>query len=48
MAYPNMMWIVDCATDSVLKKFDLGEDGRTDVCIRWVPWSNRIYVVNQL
>ncbi len=47
-SYPRTMWIVDCANDSVLKKFDLGEGGRTDECIRWVPWSNRIYVLHYL
>jgi hypothetical protein len=45
-SYPDTMWVVDCATDSVLKKFECGEGGRMDACIRWVPWSNRIYVIN--
>ncbi len=45
-SYPDTMWVVDCATDSVLKKFACGYGGRTDVCIRWVPWSNRIYLVS--
>ncbi|MBM3332763.1 hypothetical protein FJY68_13110 [candidate division WOR-3 bacterium] len=43
---PDTMWVVDCATDSVLKKFECVPEGRTMVCIRWVPWSNRIYLVN--
>jgi DNA-binding beta-propeller fold protein YncE len=47
-SYPDTMWVVDCATDSLLKKFECGEGGRTDVCIRWVPWSNRIYLINRL
>jgi len=44
---PDTMWVVDCATDSVLKKFECVPAGETDVCIRWVPWSNRIYLVNR-
>jgi len=47
-SYPDTMWVVNCATDSVLKKFECGEGGRMDLCIRWVPWSNRIYVLNYL
>jgi hypothetical protein len=43
---PDTMWVVDCATDSVLKKFECVHRGRPDLCIRWVPWSNRIYLVN--
>jgi len=45
--YPDTMWVVDCATDSVIKKFEcapFGADAGT--CIRWVPWSNRIYLIN--
>ncbi|MBM3332762.1 T9SS type A sorting domain-containing protein, partial [candidate division WOR-3 bacterium] len=45
--YPDTMWVVDCATDSVIKKFEcapFGADART--CIRWAPWSNRIYLIN--
>jgi hypothetical protein len=44
---PDTMWVVDCATDSVLRKFRYGEGGRS-VCIRWVPWSNRIYLIYYL
>ncbi len=43
---PDTMWVVDCATDSVLKKFECVPSGHTNTCIRWVPWSNRIYLVN--
>jgi DNA-binding beta-propeller fold protein YncE len=43
---PDTMWVVDCATDSVLKKFECVRRGHTNMCIRWVPWSNRIYLVN--
>ncbi len=43
---PDTMWVVDCATDSVLKKFECVHMGNTDMCIRWVPWSNRIYLAN--
>ena len=42
----DTMWVVDCATDSVLKKFKCVPGGHTNTCIRWVPWSNRIYLVN--
>jgi hypothetical protein len=44
---PDTMWVVDCATDSVLRKFKYGEGGG-GVCIRWVPWSNRIYLIYYL
>ena len=43
---PDTMWVVDCATDSVLKKFPCTPAGHADACIRWVPWSNRIYLAN--
>jgi len=43
---PDTMWVVDCATDSVLKKFECVRRGETNTCTRWVPWSNRIYLVN--
>ena len=46
--YPDTMWVVDCATDSVLKKFACGDGGDAEVCIRWVPWSNRIYLIYYL
>jgi len=42
------MWVLDCATDSVLKKFSFGEGGELGTCIRWVPWSNRIYLINNV
>jgi hypothetical protein len=45
-SYPDTMWVVDCATDSVLKKFACGYGGTAEMCIRWIPWSNRIYVVS--
>ena len=40
---PDSLWVVDCATDSVLKKVEYMR-GVVTQCIRWVPWSNRIYV----
>jgi DNA-binding beta-propeller fold protein YncE len=43
---PDTMWVVDCASDSVLKKFECAPRGHTSMCIRWVPWSNRIYLIN--
>ena len=42
---PDTIWVVDCATDSVLKKFECVHAGRPRQCIRWVPWSNRIYFI---
>ena len=44
---PDTMWVIDCATDSILKKFECVRRGKTNMCIRWVPWSNRIYLVNE-
>ncbi len=46
-SYPDTMWVVDCATDSVLKKFKCVPYG-TGGSIRWVPWSNRIYLINAI
>jgi hypothetical protein len=43
---PDTMWVVDCATDSVLRKFECIRKGFARKCIRWVPWSNRIYLIN--
>jgi DNA-binding beta-propeller fold protein YncE len=43
---PDTMWVIDCATDSVLKKFECVREGHTSKRIRWVPWSNRIYLLN--
>jgi hypothetical protein len=43
--HPDTMWVVDCATDSVLKKFECVRQGNTAKCMRWVPWSNRIYIL---
>jgi len=43
---PDTMWVIDCATDSVLKKFECVRRGFINKCIRWVPWSNRIYLIN--
>ena len=43
---PDTLWVVDCATDSVLKKLECVSRGHPHQCIRWVPWSNRIYLVN--
>jgi DNA-binding beta-propeller fold protein YncE len=43
---PDTMWVVDCATDSILKKFECVPRGHAYQCTRWVPWSNRIYLVN--
>ncbi len=42
----DTMWVVDCATDSVLKKLSCTYGRLMGVCIRWVPWSNRIYVIS--
>ncbi len=43
---PDTMWVIDCATDSVLRKFECVRAGGTDQFMRWVPWSNRIYLIN--
>jgi len=45
-ATPDTMWVVDCATDSVMK-FESEHRGNDESCVRWVPWSNRIYLVNE-
>jgi len=44
--YPDTILVVDCKTDSILKKFKCAPNGTIDQCIRWVPWSNRIYLIN--
>jgi hypothetical protein len=45
-ATPDTMWVVDCATDSV-RKFESEHRGNDELCVRWVPWSNRIYLVTE-
>jgi len=44
LATPDTLLIVDCATDSVLKKVEYEHSGYGALCVRWVPWSNRIYL----
>ena len=41
---PDSLWVVDCVTDSVLKKVEYEHRGWGAQCVRWVPWSNRIYL----
>jgi len=41
---PDTLWVVDCATDSVLKKVEYEQQGFGTISMRWVPWSNRIYL----
>ncbi len=38
----DTLWVVDCATDSVLRKVEHGQTGGARL-LRWVPWSNRLY-----
>jgi hypothetical protein len=44
LATPDTLWIVDCVTDSVLKKVEYERSGYGALCVRWVPWSNRLYL----
>ena len=39
----DTLWVVSCATDSVLRKIEYGQGGAR--LLRWVPWSNRLYFV---
>jgi len=39
----DTLWVVSCATDSVLRKVEYGQGGARLLC--WVPWSNRLYFV---
>ncbi len=41
-ASDDTLWVVDCATDSVLSKIEHGQTGGARL-LRWVPWSNRLY-----
>jgi len=41
---PDTLWVIDCATDSVLKKVEYAHRGWGARWMRWVPWSNRIYL----
>ena len=41
---PDTLWVVDGATDSVLKKVVYEQKGWGACVVRWVPWSNRIYI----
>jgi DNA-binding beta-propeller fold protein YncE len=41
----DTLWVVDCATDSVLKKIEYEHQGYYGTrVVRWVPWSNRLYL----
>jgi DNA-binding beta-propeller fold protein YncE len=42
---PDTLWVVDCVTDSVLKKVEYERRGQGAWPIAWVPWSNRLYLV---
>jgi DNA-binding beta-propeller fold protein YncE len=42
---PDTLWVVDCATDSILRKVEYEHRGQGAWPIRWVPWSNRLYRV---
>jgi hypothetical protein len=41
---PDTLWVVDCATDSVRKKVEYEPRGVGAMPVRWVPWSNRLYL----
>jgi DNA-binding beta-propeller fold protein YncE len=41
---PDTLWVVDCATDSVLKKVEYAPGGWGATWVRWTPWSNRLYI----
>jgi hypothetical protein len=41
---PDTLWVVDCATDSVIKKVEYAHRGQGAMPVRWVPWSNRLYL----
>jgi dipeptidyl aminopeptidase/acylaminoacyl peptidase len=42
---PDTLWVVDCATDSVLRKIEYQQQGGGTWLIRWMPWSDRLYFV---
>jgi hypothetical protein len=41
---PESLWVVDCATDSVLKKVEYARRGWGACWVKWIPWSNRLYI----
>lgn len=41
--YNNVLCVIDCSTDSVLKWFRLPTIGGIEGGVWWVPWSNRVY-----
>jgi len=41
---PDTLWVVDCSTDSVIKKVEYEHRGYGATRLRWVPWSNRLYM----
>jgi hypothetical protein len=43
---PGTLWVVDCATDSVLREVEYGQGAARH--LRWVPWSNRLYFANRV
>ncbi|HTW90873.1 MAG TPA: FlgD immunoglobulin-like domain containing protein [bacterium] len=41
---PDTLWVVDCATDSVLRKIEYEQQGGGAYVTCWVPWSDRLYL----
>ncbi len=39
--YPDTIYVIDCLTDSIIKR--LVEGGWGPLAVRWAPWSNRVY-----
>lgn len=40
--HAETLYVIDCATDSILKRCPF--PGRGAMLVRWVPWSNRVYL----
>jgi len=40
----DKLYVIDCATDSIIKKLTLPHATWSVDLIRWVPWSNRVYL----
>ena len=40
----NKLYVIDCATDSIVRKLTLPRASRPVDFVRWIPWSNRVYL----
>jgi hypothetical protein len=44
LGHGSALYVVDCATDSIVKKIVFPQKPWPVDLVRWVPWSNRVYL----